>query len=182
MRKKNDDLKDILMTCAQKIECEEGVDAINIRRLAAETNISVGTVYNYFENKRDVLLSLTEDYWTKALVDMERCVTNERFSDQLAQMIDFLRSKMNDCAEILMRSLHDEAETGRNRMETLQKRMRNSLVSRLQNDGDIRSDVWKDPLTIESFSDFVLGNLLILLQHMDRSDGPFLEIVKRILY
>ena len=27
-----------------------------IRRLAAEAKIAVGTVYNYFENKQDVLL------------------------------------------------------------------------------------------------------------------------------
>jgi len=182
MRKKNQDKRLKLIECAQRIECDEGVDAINIRRLASEANISVGTVYNYFESKREVLLALTENYWIQTLEQMHAEVSAERFSDQLRQIIVFLRSKMNDCAEILMRSLRADEQTGRARMASMQTVLVVALVDRLRGDAQIRPGVWSGPLSIKAFAQFVLDNLLALLGRRESEMEPFLEIVNRILY
>ena len=47
---------------------------------------------------------------------MSATIKAERFCDRLEQAIAFLRSKMNDCAMILMESLHEDELTGRVRM------------------------------------------------------------------
>ncbi len=171
-----------LLRLAGRIECEEGVNAINIRRLASEANIAIGTVYNYFESKQEVLLALTEAYWENALEEMRAGVTASRFSDQIAQIISFLRDKMNDCAEILMRSLHDDAATGRIRMEAMQRVLREALVDRLNNDKTIRADVWREGFTKEAFADFALSNIVLLMQQKQADAGIFLAIIDRILY
>ena len=182
LRKKDAELRDTLLSCASRIECAEGVDAINIRRLAAEANIAVGTVYNYFESKQEVLLSLTETYWENALSQMRASVTAARFGQQIAQIITFLRGKMNDCAEILMRSLHDDAATGRIRMAAMQRMLREALMERLKQDDSIRADAWDSVFTKEAFADFVLANLILLLQQKDSDEQIFLAIIDRILY
>lgn len=142
----------------------------------------MGTVYNYFESKQEVLLALTEAYWQNALEEMRIRVTAARFSDQIAQIILFLRTKMNDCAQVLMRSLHDDAATGRVRMEALRHALKQALVERLNNDEAIREDVWNDRLTKEQFANFVLQNLVLLMQQMDESENVFLQVIERILY
>ena len=170
------------MECAGKIECTEGVGAINIRRLAAEANIAVGTVYNYFESKQEVLLALTEAYWQHTLEEMRVQVTAERFSEQIAQIITFLRTKMNDCAQILMQSLRSDPDTGRIRMAAMQKVLLSALIERLERDSSIRADVWDERFTKEAFADFVLSNLILMLQQRQTSEKMFLEVLERILY
>jgi len=182
LRKKDTELRRTLLSCASRIECAEGVNAINIRRLAAEANIAVGTVYNYFESKQEVLLALTEAYWENALEEMRASVTAARFCEQIAQIIMFLRGKMNECAEILMKSLHDDAATGRIRMAAMQRVLRLALVGRLNRDTAVRADIWSETFTREAFADFVLSNLVLLMQQKDADAVVFLEIIERILY
>ena len=182
VRRKDAELRKTLLSCARSIECSEGVDAISIRRLAAEANIAVGTVYNYFESKQEVLLVLTEEYWKDTLILMQERISDERFSDQLGQMIAFLRSRMNDCAVILMRGLRDDVETGRIRMASMHRVLRKALVERLDRDGSIAQSVWTDTFTKESFADFTMTNILALLQQEEEKADTFLEIVRRTLY
>ena len=182
MRRKDAELRKTLLSCARSIECSEGVDAISIRRLAAEANIAVGTVYNYFESKQEVLLVLTEEYWKDTLIQMQERISDERFSDQLGEMIAFLRSRMNDCAVILMRGLRDDVETGRIRMASMHRVLRKTLVDRLDRDSSIAQSVWTDVFTKESFADFTMTNILALLQQKEENADTFLEIVRRTLY
>ncbi|MEN6637297.1 MAG: TetR/AcrR family transcriptional regulator [Clostridiaceae bacterium] len=182
MRKKDAEIKKTLLACANRIECSEGVGAISIRRLASEANIAVGTVYNYFESKQEVLMALTETYWKEALVEMHKRISAERFGDQLQEIITFLRSKMNDCAEILMRSLRDDAEAGRMRMASMQRVLRQSLVERIDRDSAIPTCVWTESFTKEAFADFAFNNILSLLQRKDEDAITFLVIVNRTLY
>ena len=182
MRKKDAELRRTLLTTAGKIECEEGVDAINIRRLASEVGIAVGTVYNYFDSKQEVLLALTEEYWDNALKEMRQSITAVRFTEQVAQIISFLRMKMNDCAEILMKNLHDDAESARLRMVSMQRVLRHALVERLEQDDEIPARVWNEAFTKEAFADFVLSNLILMLQQRQTSEKMFLEVLERILY
>ena len=182
MRKKDAELKETLLACANRIECSEGVGAISIRRLASEANIAVGTVYNYFDSKQEVLLSLTEEYWKDTLTQMHERISMERFSEQLGEIIAFLRSKMNDCAEILMRSLHDDVKTARARMASMQRVLRKALVERIDRDKTIPQSVWTESFTKEAFADFVFTNILFLLQQKEERADLFLEIVTRTLY
>lgn len=176
------ELRKTLLACAGRIECTEGVDAINIRRLAKEANIAVGTVYNYFESKQEVLLALTEEYWQNALEEMRHRITAARFSDQIAQIIVFLRTKMNDCAKVLMKSLRDDAATGQIRMSAMQGILKQALVERLDRDRTIRTGVWSESFTKESFAGFLLINLVMLMQQEDGDEGVLLELLTRILY
>ncbi len=182
MRKKDAELRKTLLSCARRIECSEGVAAISIRRLAAEANIAVGTVYNYFESKQEVMFALTEEYWKDSLLQMHERVSAERFSDQLGEIIAFLRSKMNDCAEILMRSLHEDVEAGRMRMASMQQVLRQALVERIDRDDAIPQSVWTESFTKEAFADFVFTNILSLMQQKENNTDIFFEIVTRTLY
>jgi len=182
LRKKDVELRKKLIDCAIRIQCAEGVDAINIRRLASEASISVGTVYNYFDSKQEVLFALTEDFWANALSEMRNNITASRFSQQIAQIITFLRGKMNECAEILMKNLHDDAATGRVRMAAAQRALLQALVERLKQDREISPDIWDTAFTMESFAEFVLAHLLLLLQQKETSPDTFLTIIERTLY
>ena len=182
MRKKDQEIQTALLASARRIACTDGVDAINIRNIASEVGVSVGTVYNYYDSKQAVLLALTEEYWQGVLEELQQSVTAERFPDQIAEITVFLRSRMNDCAEILMRSMHEFAEPGKERMAAMQQSLKRALLLRLQEDTAVRENIWNGALTMEAFAEFILQNILILLQQKGSDMQPFIEVIRRILY
>ncbi len=182
MRRKNQELRQCLLDCARRIECAEGADALSIRKLAAEANIAIGTVYNYFESKQEVLLAMTEEYWNDALREMQGSITAERFSEQIRQIYAFLAEKLNDCAKVLMMSLREDAESGRARMTSMQGTVVRSLVRRLENDSSIRKNLWSDSFSKEAFASFVLDNLFVALRQPREEVDFLVEIIERILY
>ena len=182
MRKKDDKKKLALLDCARRIECEEGVDCVSIRRLATEAHVAVGTVYNYFDSKQAVLYELTEEYWRSALQKMQSTVTGGRFSVQIRQIYAFLLVQMDDGAKLLMLNLRESGETPREKMAVVQKNIQAILFERLQRDRSVRSDVWDGTLTQESFVHFVLMNLLTLLRQKNGDIDTLVEIIERILY
>jgi AcrR family transcriptional regulator len=59
--------RQMILEQAKGIVRSEGMDQLTIRKVASITGISVGTVYNYFPTKRELIVQLTEDYWSAYL-------------------------------------------------------------------------------------------------------------------
>ena len=75
MRRKDETLRDTLLQCAREMVESDGIGAVNIRALAQKAGVATGTVYNYFSNKDEILLALTEEYWQLTLEEMKTAVT-----------------------------------------------------------------------------------------------------------
>ena len=54
--------EEILCICRSIIQ-NDGIEAVNIRNVAKKCNISVGTVYNYFDSKYSLLAAVVENVW-----------------------------------------------------------------------------------------------------------------------
>ena len=130
MRKKDDSLRELLLAAARDIIAENGAEALNIRVLASRAGIATGTIYNYFENKDDILLSLADEYWKKALAELKQRLISGRFADQLDQICAFLRERIRDSHGNLMSSLGNVRVTARERMRSMQSLVRDFNVYR----------------------------------------------------
>lgn len=182
MRKKDETLHDTLLELAREIATEQGPDSLNIRALAKQAGVSSGTVYNYFESKEDILLAITEEYWRKALVDLQNEIHATAFPEQLREIYAFLRDRLTDLAGLWMNSLHNVQLAGRDRMSFMQKALATEIIHKMRQDKNISPDIWNEALSEESFAEFVLMNMMTLLRMKTSSIDPFIEIVKRTLY
>ena len=90
MRRKDDTLRESLLDVARTLADTKGIDAINIRSIAQEAGIATGTVYNYFSNKDEILLALTEEYWKQTLEEMSAAINADSFCSQLEEIFAFL--------------------------------------------------------------------------------------------
>ena len=54
-----------LLEAAREIARRDGLGHISIRRTAAMCGVSVGTVYNYYPAKADLVLAVIEDFWKR---------------------------------------------------------------------------------------------------------------------
>ena len=92
MRKKDDTLRDTLLNLSREIADTEGIEAVNIRSIAGRAGVATGTVYNYFSNKDEILLALTEEYWKQTLTEMRSAVTADSFCGQVREIFCFLKA------------------------------------------------------------------------------------------
>lgn len=182
MRKKDETLRETLLELAREIVAADGPDALSIRTLAKRAGVASGTVYNYFENKDDILLLLTDEYWKSTLEEMQGAIHAGSFTGQLCQIYAFLQNRVASSAGMLMHSLGNVELAGRQRMQAMQQVLRSALIGRMRMDKGIQPDIWNTTLTEEGFADFVIINIMALLRANAPNIHSFIEIVKRILY
>lgn len=182
MRKKDQQLEKALLEIADKMAQEEGLNAINIRSLAQKAGVATGTVYNYFENKDAILLAITEDYWQKALLQLQEETQETNFSQQLESIYLFLRTKFMPSGDILMESLRNVRGTGRGKMIVMQQSLAKIILDQLKRDKEIKSEVWTKDFTMENFTQIILANLLLFLRQNRENIRPFIIMVERIIY
>ena len=182
MRKKEDALCGQLLGYAREIVAEQGPGALSIREIAGRAGIAVGTVYNYFVNKNDILLALTEEYWQDAMEEMDKRVDGGSFADQLGEIYLFLRERVSQSAGTLMNSLQAVEDAGRYRMEAMLLLLRQSLTGRMERDTGIRQDIWNGSFTQDRYAGFLVNNLMALLRSRDADIDLLSEIVRRTLY
>lgn len=182
MRKKDEHTRTQLLDCAREIASEKGVASISMRRLAAKAGVATGTVYNYFSDKDDVLLALTEEDWSGALETLRSFDCAKRFPKRLEETYAFLHGYIRASAGGLMSALTNARSTGCKRMEAMQSSLKNIILEQLRQDDGIKDEVWDETFTREQFAEFVLNSLVFLLKN-DAQDAGFLTaIVERILY
>ena len=57
------ELEDRIIRKAESMFVSEGFDGVSMRKLAAELDIAVGTLYNYFPNKTQLFYSIMQQSW-----------------------------------------------------------------------------------------------------------------------
>lgn len=182
MRKKDDTLRNTLLNLSRKIADTEGIEAVNIRSIARKAGVATGTVYNYFSNKEEILLVLTEEYWRQTLAEMESSVTADSFCGQVEEMFFFLKERIDQSAGKLMNSLRSVETAGLARMASMQSALETALVYRIEQDPEIRKDVWSETFTKEKFARFIMMNLMMLLKTKAPDIDFFLAIIRRTIY
>ena len=182
MRKKDETLRDTLLSFAREIVSTQGPDALNIRTLSKRVGVASGTVYNYFASKDEILLVLTEEYWQQTLLDMRGEIYADRFTDQISEIYFFLKRRVGESAGVLMNSLSNVESAGRERMQSMQGVLRSAIIEQMRTDAEIKQSIWDDKLTQERFADFIIMNMMLLLRMNAPHIDSFVEIITRIVY
>lgn len=164
MKKKDDTLRGTLLAHARRLADTEGFEAINIRSIASLAGVATGTVYNYFSDKEEILLELTEEYWKGTLGEMRTAVTGPSFCSQLEEIFAFLRLRMESPAGIMMKRLGNVKTAGRERMSSIQASLVQSMVGLMEKDPYIRKDIWDSFFTKEQYARFIMANMILSLR------------------
>lgn len=103
-------LQEKILDTALRLFTTESYDTVDMRRIAKDTGIAIGTLYNYFSSKQDLLLAVVENSWQESFHRLESgMVQMEQATDSITVFLrliyqEFLRNKNLDIIRIqLMR-------------------------------------------------------------------------------
>ena len=177
--------EEILKTSAEMV-AENGFESINIRAVAAACNVSVGSVYNYFPSKSELVLAVVESIWEEILHKINNLASKADFIEAITAVFNDIRTGGRKYPEFF--SLHSmsafdiDAGKGRKVMNQYLGEIKAELTKALENDKSVSASAFSDSFTESDFIDFVFLNMIVLLSQKKKSCAKLNEAVKRIIY
>lgn len=174
MRQKVTSREQILQVALQ-IALREGIDKVNIRKLARECQIAIGSMYNYYSNKDALIKAVAETFWETILKDQEMLYRKGMtFTMFLEQYYQFLYGRLSRYDSGWLSSMNGRIPQKKEAVALLRKV--------LENDSKINPSIWNMELNQEAFVDYVFSNLIALLQTGESNCRFFLYLLEHLLY
>lgn len=187
MNKFSENPREVILEGAKEIALEQGVSAINIRAVASRCKISVGTVYNSFSTKSELLVAVVEEFWREAFNDFHKCLEGEKnFFEKIELLYNnlfvYLGKFQENWIEQLSLLSRSEKSLGRKREHEFFEKVRKSIVYLLESEDIISDETWTDNLTKEKMAKFIFSNMLAMLKAREEDITFFMDALKRIIY
>ena len=177
--------EEILKTSRELIR-QQGWSAVNIRSVAAACGVSVGSIYNYFDSKSELVGAAVESVWYEIF---HRTGDRDVFQDIEACIVWMYERMEYGCRQypgfFTLHSLgfmQEDKSDGKRRMQQAWRHILDVLCSVLERDAKIRDDAFTEQFTAEGFADVLFSLMLSALLRQDYDPAAVLEIVRRTLY
>jgi len=109
--------KDRIIQVAYELLNEEGYNAVSIRKIAKAAGVSIGTIYSYFQDKRDIYIATAALYGNQMYADFSSVIKKRKFSTENIEDIvytiiikfkEIIQSHYNFHLDSVVLSLTDE--------------------------------------------------------------------------
>lgn len=178
--------RESILEASRALLRERGWSAINMRSVAAGCGVAVGSLYNYFASKSELVMATVESVWRELFQIPEDFGPEAPF----CRCVEWLYQSMQEGNARYpgFLTLHAMGFTtggkaeGRRMMARTQAKLREDLCRVLRGDRQVRNDVFDNRLTREGFVELVLSMLLSALLRGETSSESLVEVIRRVLY
>ena len=174
----------IMLACRQ-IVAEQGLEALNMRAVAARCGVSIGTLYNYYADKDELVLATVESIWRDIFHSDGPCHPAESFIGYVSELYGRLIRGAERYPNFLTghsvgiaAARRGEAKSA---MEQTFAHMKAGMLEALQSDPSIQENTFTPIFTPEMLAKFVLDNMLFALVQGQPDCGGLLEVLRRTL-
>ncbi|QSX07404.1 TetR/AcrR family transcriptional regulator [Sedimentibacter sp. zth1] len=178
--------KEAIITVCRVLAAENGLQSLNMRTVAKKCNVSVGSVYNYFPSKADLIVATIQDVWQHIFHMDKICKKVASFPDYVSWIFESVQSGVAEYPNFFTAHSISFASTEKGKarqvMEGYFIHMKTGLLKALQSDAKVTPSAFSKNFTESDFVDFVFSNLLSLLMKQESSCAMLTEIIKRTIY
>ena len=175
----------ILLVC-RKIVATKGLSALNMRLVADECHIALGTLYNYYSDKDALLLSTVESVWKDIFHMNQKCSTEFSFPEYVRYIFECVQKGAEEYPNFFTAHSISIANSKKGQaksiMECYFQHMKNGMLEVLEADGNVKNDAFSEDFTESEFMEFVLDNLLLLLVKGKTSCDSLVNVICRTVY
>lgn len=178
--------KEAILQASRELIMQQGWTSVNIRAIASSCGISVGTIYNYFPSKIDLIAATIESVWCDIfhLSDEETAFT--RFSDCVAWVFERMEKGNQKYPKFF--TFHSANFLGENKIkgQELMRRSWSHIKTRLYqvliHDPDVHKDAFNENFTPEQLIDLVFSLILSSLITCEYRQSAIQTLLQRSIY
>ena len=173
------------MQACRRIAAERGLTAVSMRAVARESHIALGTLYNYYADKDELVLATVESIWQEIFHTDAGSLTARPFPEQVASLFECVRRGTQRYPGFL--GAHSMVIAGARRgearraMEACFAHMKAGLLAGLAADPAVNPAAFSDAFTQSDLVDFALDHLLLLLMKGEEDCAPLTEMLRRAI-
>ena len=173
-----------MAVCRQMIAQQE-LSTLNMREVAARCQVALGSIYNYFPSKNELLIAAIASVWQ----DILWMGQDEEQGGSFPEYVQWLFQRVKSGTERYPRffASHSilfaaqEKQGARHAMDAYFTHMKKELLDHLNKDPAVRANAFSQEFRPEEFVEFVLSNLLALLTRQEQDCHVLLEVIRRTL-
>lgn len=178
--------KEAILTTCREIVSEKGLSSLNMRAVAEACHVALGSLYNYFPSKDDLMIATIESVWQHIFHMEQPCEGYLPFPEYISSLFVRVRQGMNEFPNFFTAHSVSFASSGKNKarktMTHYFSHMKTGMAEALRTDLSVKKDAFSSDFTESDFIDFVLTNILMLLLEQKENCGVLLEIIRRAVY
>lgn len=178
--------KEAILCVGKQIVIEHGLQGLNIRDVAKKCGVSVGSIYNYFPTKSDLIIETIESVWKEIMLGLTMLQNQNDFRQFIYSLFYDIQKGSQKYSNFFnshsVSVVSTDKTKGRESMEKYFIYMKKVFLDILNADKMVRSNAFTDTFTKTNFINFVLDNLISLLINKSNSCDFLLEIINRTIY
>ena len=179
------DLYNLILKESKDIVINNGIGCLNIRDLANKCGISVGSIYNYFPSKSDLMVAVIQSIW-QDIFKIENMSYNESFAGIINYIFETVSENLKKYPNFFkLHSLmldNDEKNKGKQYMDNFIKNVEGILLKSIKRDENIRKNCFNEIFTEDIFVHYVFNLLLNLIFEKNSNCEPLLQLIKNCIY
>ena len=174
-----------IMRASRKIVSEKGLPALNMRALAKECGIALGTLYNYYSDKDELVVAAIESVW-QDILEKSAPDSGVSFSQYVTQTYAHIVEKLKDYPDFL--AAHSISVAGsvkgkaRGMMERCFGKIRGELNAALREDKNVDRSIFSETFREEDLIGHILDTITISIINGRPDCATLTEILDRLLY
>ncbi|MGL5381689.1 TetR/AcrR family transcriptional regulator [Clostridium sp.] len=181
-----DNPKELILKVAKELAYEEGINKINMRKLATRCNIALGTIYNYYPNKIDIVIDVVEDFWNECFENIDFMLDEKLdFFQQLKKlyfyMLNYLEKFESNWLKDLANLSSLNKKKGRARELKYILRFHEISIELLEtHKAEFNKDIF-NRFTQDEVIKFIIQNIFLMLRTYQRDYSFFDYTLKKVL-
>lgn len=178
--------KEAILTASKEIVAQKGINAINMRDIASRCGVAVGSVYNYFPSKEDLIVATIASIWIEIMNEATVYEPGQSFCESVMSLYTCVKNENEKYPYFI--GVHSgsleksKRSKARKAMNEYFGMIKAELLKSLCNDKNVNNAFFSEKCTKESFVDFVFSNIIALLIKQDSNCDTLLEIIKKTIY
>lgn len=180
MAKQIDNPQTLILNVSKQILINSGYNSLNMRSVAKECGISIGSIYNYYPNKSELIVAMMAEYWDDFF----------HYFDELEKLSFFscLRTMFFRLDEFVsvFKEVWLKPELYKSKDSSIEKGVKKEREYLIKIQLFIEKQLVKefsleDNLNKSELSNFIISNFMSMLQNKRYSYDSFEKILKKLL-
>ena len=152
--------KEDLIRRSKEIVKEEGIVFLNMRKLALKCSISLGTIYNYFSSKEELISSTIQDIFKETMEESLFCFKKTSFIEVVSIFHEKLYTVSEEYNNFILDHSRIASKENRRVMDYYHEHVKKNLLRILNEDAEIDHSFFDDSLSKEDYVNFIFSNLI----------------------
>lgn len=181
-----ENMYDHILKEAKEIAHTEGLSQMNMRKVASKCNIALGTIYNYYPTKADIIFAIVEDFWKECFADFNKIYNpNLDFFKQLEvfyfHILNYLQQFESNWLEDLTNLSYVNKYKGKTKESQFMDNLINIFSELIKNHKSEFNEEIFDKFSENEIAKFILDNFIVMLKKFNKDYSLLDFVLKKLL-